>query len=192
MILRIISYKEFMRTCPAMSLTRIDWRASVSKKIALVTMLLMILTVSSSEATDQNSIIGFWSTPDKDALFEIYKCGQLYCGKIYSLQEPYYPSTDKKRAGKPKVDNHNPNPALRNRTLVGMQFMLGFQYEGDNSWAGMIYNPEDGKTYNCKLSMAEDGRLKVRGYVVLPLLGKSQFWTRQDKHVDSGSAYRSP
>jgi uncharacterized protein (DUF2147 family) len=138
----------------------------------------IILTAAPAGAVDADSVIGFWNTQDHDALFEIYRCGSLYCGRISSLEEPNYPLTDKLMPGMPKVDRHNPNPALRNRTLVGLPLIFGFHYEGDNSWQGKIYNPENGETYRCNFSMAGEDRLKVRGYIGIPLLGRTQTWTR--------------
>ena len=116
----------------------------MSGRITLFVLFLIMLTAAPAGAVDADSVIGFWNTQDNDALFEIYACGSLYCGKISSLEEPNYPPTDKQMPGKPKVDSNNPDPALRNRPLVGLPLIFGFHYEGDNSWKGMIYNPEDG------------------------------------------------
>ena len=146
--------------------------------VFFVLFLIMLMAAAPAGAVVADSVIGFWNTPDHDALFEIYRCGSLYCGKISSLEEPDYPPTDKQMPGKPKVDRNNPNPALRNRTLVGLPLISGFHYEGDNSWSGMIYNPEDGSTYKCNFSMAGENRLNVRGYIGIPLLGRTQIWTR--------------
>ena len=151
----------------------------MSRSIEHLVLFLIILTAVPAWAADSDSVAGFWNTQDNDALFEIYRCGSLYCGRILSLEEPNYPPTDKQMPGRPKVDRHNPDPALRNRTLVGLPLILGFHYEGDNSWHGRIYNPEDGKTYRCNFSMAGEDRLKVRGYIGIPLLGRTQIWTRR-------------
>jgi uncharacterized protein (DUF2147 family) len=150
----------------------------MSRSIAHLVLFSIILTAAPAGAVDADSVIGFWNTQDHDALFEIYRCGSLYCGRISSLEEPNYPRTDKLMPGRPKVDRHNPNPALRNRTLVGLPLIFGFHYEGDNSWQGKIYNPENGETYRCNFSMTGEDRLKVRGYIGIPLLGRTQTWTR--------------
>lgn len=154
---------------------------TMSGRIALLVLFLTVLMAAPAGAVDADSVIGFWNTQDNDALFEIYRCGSLYCGRISRLEEPNYPPTDKHMPGRPKVDSHNPDPALRNRTLVGLPLISGFHYEGDSSWKGMIYNPEDGQTYRCNFSMAGENRLNVRGYIGIPLLGRTQTWTRADK-----------
>jgi uncharacterized protein (DUF2147 family) len=150
----------------------------MQKTIALLALSFVIAIACPAGAVGPDSIIGRWTTPDKTAQFEIYGCGSLYCGKIAWLREPDYPPADKKMPGRPKVDGNNPDPALRSRTLSGLPFISGFRYEGDNSWRGMIYNPEDGRTYRCIFSTAGDNQLKVRGYIGIPLLGQTQTWTR--------------
>jgi len=55
----------------------------------------------------------------------------------------------------------------------------GFRYTGDNLWeGGRIYNPEDGRKYRCKLWLDGENRLKLRGYVGMSLLGKTETWIR--------------
>jgi len=37
-------------------------------------------------------------------------------------------------------------------------------------------DPENGKDYKCRITIADDGTLKVRGYIGLPALGRTQTW----------------
>ena len=140
--------------------------------------ILAVLWTASLAWAEADSIIGIWNESNNDAQFEIYKCASLYCGKIHSLREPNEPPPDRSTPGHPKTDSKNPDPGLRNRPLVGMPFMSGFEYQGQNTWKGKIYNLEDGKTYNCRLSLAGANLLQVRGYVGIPLLGETVTWTR--------------
>ncbi|MFZ2448705.1 MAG: DUF2147 domain-containing protein [Syntrophobacteraceae bacterium] len=139
-----------------------------------------------------DAMLGLWITEERDARFEIYKCGIDYCGRISRLREPYYPPTDKRGlGGLLKMDRRNPDPALRNRPLLGLTIFEGFRYEGGNTWRGRVYNPEDGKTYKCRFSLSDNGdRLKVRGYIGVVLLGRTQTWTRQpaDARLSDGGA----
>jgi uncharacterized protein (DUF2147 family) len=53
------------------------------------------------------------------------------------------------------------------------------RHSGAGNWEdGKIYNPDDGKEYKAVMSMQQDGSLRVRAYVFLPLLGSTQVWTR--------------
>lgn len=82
-------------------------------------------------------------------------------------------------AGKPKNDRGNPDPNLRDRPIVGLQFMRDFVYAGDKTWVdGKIYDPESGKTYKCKMTLVDDKHLEVRGFVGISLLGRTVVWTR--------------
>lgn len=45
---------------------------------------------------------------------------------------------------------------------------------------GTIYDPRNGKTYECEVTLEYDGTLEVRGYVGLPLYGKTVVWTRAE------------
>jgi uncharacterized protein (DUF2147 family) len=40
---------------------------------------------------------------------------------------------------------------------------------------------DEGRVYRCRIALLEDGRkLEVRGYIGIPLLGKSQTWVRKE------------
>ena len=128
----------------------------------------LLLVTSSILAAD---IVGLWDAGESHV--EIYSCGDLLCGRIAELDEPL----DKE--GKPKLDDNNPDPALRSRTILGMDLIAGFSRAGKRKWEdGTIYDPRDGKTYKCVMKLQRDGTLKVRGYVGVPLLGKTVVWTR--------------
>jgi len=127
-------------------------------------------------AADGEGILGLWYTEEKDCKVEIFK----YCGRIVWLKDPLYPADDDMgMAGRPVVDRENPNPALRSRPVMGLQLMEGFAYMGENTWQnGTIYDPERGKTYKCKLILSAPNRLDVRGFVGIPLFGRTSHWTR--------------
>jgi len=52
--------------------------------------------------------------------------------------------------------------------------------DGDGEWSGgTIYDPNNGKTYSCKLKLTGPDTLKVRGYIGISLIGRSETWKRQ-------------
>ena len=64
--------------------------------------------------------------------------------------------------------------------MQGLTILEGFSYQEENLWSGgTIYDPNSGKTYKCKLSLNDDGTLKVRGYVGVSLFGRTEVWKRQ-------------
>ena len=115
-------------------------------------------------------IVGLWDTGESQV--EIYSCEELLCGRIAALDEPL------DEDGNEKLDENNPDPALRARPIIGMDLIAGFSRAGKRKWEdGAIYDPRDGKTYKCVMTLQRDGTLKVRGYVGIPLLGKTVVWT---------------
>ena len=77
------------------------------------------------------------------------------------------------------VDFKNPDSALRTRPLLRLRILHGLHRVGVRTWEhGTIYNPDDGSKYNALMSIRADGTLRVRAYVLLPIFGKTLFWTR--------------
>jgi uncharacterized protein (DUF2147 family) len=69
----------------------------------------------------------------------------------------------------------------RNQPVEGMVIMWGVKKDGDQWQGGQILDPNNGKTYKVKLSLKEDGqKLDVRGYIGMPMLGRTQTWIRKD------------
>jgi uncharacterized protein (DUF2147 family) len=102
---------------------------------------------------------GIWAMSDGKVTVKVDDCGGNLCARIVDLKEPI-----SKIDGKPKVDRENPDPAKRNRPLIGLSILIGMKPTGDNFWKGAIYNPDDGKTYSA--TVRYDGRsMKVKGCV---------------------------
>ncbi len=165
------------------------------KRAVFVLWLGFLLLASFALAADGDKIVGLWSTPEKDCKIEIFRSGSKYYGRIVWLKEPLYPADDDRgMAGRPIADCENPNPGLRSRPLIGLRLMEGFSYVGRNVWGkGTIYNPDNGKTYRCKITLSARDRLEVRGFIGVPLLGATSVWTRQaEKSVVTGVIPATP
>ena len=136
-----------------------------------------VCSVSTVSAVEDDAILGFWITQGGDARVEVFKRGTQYFAKIVGLREPVYmPGEEKGMDGKARMDLKNRDRMLRNRPMLGLEIMGGFEF-GDGKWTGgRIYDPMDGKTYRCKLSLETDGTLKVRGYVGVSWLGRTSVW----------------
>jgi uncharacterized protein (DUF2147 family) len=78
----------------------------------------------------------------------------------------------------PVRDIHNPDPKLRGRSTVGIMIIWGLVYDDGEYSSGYVYNPRDGKTYRLKAELIQSDTLRIRGYLAIPLLGKSQVWKR--------------
>jgi uncharacterized protein (DUF2147 family) len=117
-------------------------------------------------------VVGKWKLSDGSAIVEVYQNGDVYNGKIVWLQNPT------EADGSPAVDNNNPDAKLRSRQLIGLN-MLSDLKKGDGEYSGgSIYDPGNGKTYNCSMKVEGDV-LKVRGSLdKRGLLGRTMDWFR--------------
>lgn len=65
--------------------------------------------------------------------------------------------------------------------IVGLVILSGLKKDGDAYAGGQILDPDNGKVYRSKLQLIDGGKkLSVRGYIGMPLLGRSQTWVRQE------------
>jgi uncharacterized protein (DUF2147 family) len=60
---------------------------------------------------------------------------------------------------------------------IGQQVFFDMKPNGENTWAGSAFNPEDGKTYTGKMTLSGD-RLVTAGCVLGGLICKSYTWAR--------------
>lgn len=139
-------------------------------------LLLLVSTLSFVDGSDNpDALNGRWLSQKKRNQVQIYRQGNRHYGKLVWMLEPNESATDR-----PKCDRLNPNEALRARPLVGINIMSDLQYKGDNVWSGgQIYNPEDGKTYGCELTLRDANTMDVHAYMLgMKMLGKTITWTR--------------
>ncbi|MDB5629129.1 MAG: hypothetical protein JWQ51_1469 [Tardiphaga sp.] len=136
--------------------------------IALLGTLLLVTTASAQVPAEPT---GVWQTQAGDARVKVSKCGAGLCGVIVSIRDKIDPAT-----GKPAVDDKNPNPALKDRPMVGVSLFSSMRPVGLNKWSGTIYNADDGNSYASNISVAGPDRLRVEGCVG-PICG-GETWTR--------------
>jgi uncharacterized protein (DUF2147 family) len=124
-----------------------------------------------------DAVFGLWRSESGAAVVEIAPCGAQACGTVVALREPLDAN------GAPKTDVRNEDRALRDRRVCGLRLLSGFDRQGAGVWKdGEIYNAEDGKTYSAQMTVEGDS-LRLRGYVGVPLFGKTQVWTRETPAV---------
>lgn len=117
-------------------------------------------------------VVGKWKLEDGTAIVEVYKAGDSYNGKIVWLLHPT------EGDGTPAVDKNNPDSKLRSRQLIGLNMLSDLKKTGTEYSGGSIYDPGNGKTYNCSMKV-EGNVLKVRGSLdKRGLLGRTMDWFR--------------
>ena len=138
----------------------------------IFSMIFMLMPLAAAFAQD---VIGKWKLEDGSAIVEVYKNGDAFNGKIVWLNNPNGPD------GKPATDRNNPDSNLRSRQLMGLNMLSGLKASNGEYSGGKIYDPGNGKTYNC--SMKVEGKvLKVRGSLDKKgLIGRTMDWFRVEE-----------
>jgi len=129
-------------------------------------------------ASEGDAILGHWYTAGEITKLEIYREEDRYFGRIVWLAEPTYPEDDPD-AHQPRRDRENPDPDLQDVPIIGLEFIYDLEYTGNGRYRnGRIYNPDNGKTYRCNVQLEGPDELRLRGYIGLPALGRSETWHR--------------
>lgn len=143
----------------------------MSKKSVLIILFLAAFSLNAL-AQKADAILGTWVNPNGQDHILIYKKGNKYFGKLDWIK---FPNDEQ---GKPKTDKNNPDDALKSRPELGLELLKDFTFDGEDVYEdGTIYDPKNGKTYSCKMTI-EGNSLKIRGYIGISLFGRSETWTR--------------
>jgi len=143
-------------------------------KLAFVLPMLLL----ASNALAQASVTGRWTTIDDEtgkpkSVVRIWEEG----GKLYGKIEKLFRAPDE-----------DPNPKcvecdgeLKDQPIIGMTILRDLEKDDDEWSGGTVLDPKNGKTYSCKVALEDGGKkLKVRGYLGISLLGRTQHWVRAD------------
>jgi uncharacterized protein (DUF2147 family) len=143
--------------------------ALASSAAALVLVILTAAAASASAATP----IGLWYAEGGAARVAIEPCGAELCGRVVWLRSPFDEDGCELR------DRYNPDPGLRGRPLLGLEVLYGLSRQSDGTWrGGRVYDPTSGNTYTCLASLEGNDRLRLRGYLGIPLIGRTTTWRR--------------
>ncbi len=127
---------------------------------------------------DDASPIGLWKNIDDKtgkpkALIRVTETNGVLQGQIEKLfREP----------GEDQAPNcEKCQDARKGKPVIGMVIMSNLKKDGDEYNGGQILDPDNGETYKCKLHLTDGGKkLSMRGYIGVPMLGRSQVWVRQE------------
>jgi len=122
---------------------------------------------------------GEWRTADGRANVRIDDCNGTLWGIISWEKEP---------GG---VDSYNPVPAERTRPTLGLHVLLAMKPTKPGLWQGEVYNAENGKTYDSRISLISPDVLRIEGCVLGFLCG-GENWTRVKTAEVVPSPQRSP
>jgi uncharacterized protein (DUF2147 family) len=70
---------------------------------------------------------------------------------------------------------------LKDKQILGMTMLTNLRQDGDEYTGGEILDAKNGQVYKSKVKVIEGGKkLSVRGYIGIPLIGRSQVWVREE------------
>ena len=119
---------------------------------------------------------GLWSRTNDagETHIRIAPSGSVFTGTIEWMENP-------------RNDTENPDPALQDRPLVGVQIFNDMAQVSDVKWEGSLYNPEDGNTYEGSLTVIDANTLELEGCVriiIFPICD-SDTWTMVPMNVSN-------
>ena len=119
------------------------------------------------------SFVGKWLTSSKQGVVEIYDCGGTLCGRVVGLKH------NRDANGTPWHDEYNPDPEARNRPVCGSLVFRNLQWNDQRAtWAGRLYDAENGKEYEGRLTTERPGEMHLRGSLIhFSWLSETVVWT---------------
>lgn len=137
------------------------------KNLLFIFILLQILPISAQ------SVLGKWKTIDDEtgeekSIVEIFeKDGKIF-GKVIEVLRPQ--DKNKKCTLCEGQDKDKP--------IVGLIVIKGLAKKNNEFKDGKILDPKTGKLYQCIIKLLEKNKLSVRGYIGIPMMGRTQNWVR--------------
>jgi uncharacterized protein (DUF2147 family) len=139
--------------------------------------LALLASLMAGSAWAQTTPVGLWKTIDdktksERALVRITESGGVMSGRIEKLL-----AAD----AKPDATCDKCSDDRKDKPIVGMEIVRGVKKaEAENTWdGGTILDSAEGKVYKVRMQAADSGKkLEVRGYVGMPMLGRTQTWVR--------------
>ncbi len=142
------------------------------KKLTFIFAILFISNLAFAQDITQ----GTWYNAEKTSKIQFYKQGDKLFGKVVWLKEPI-----DKETGKPRLDKNNSEEKLRSKPLMGLVFLKNFVADGPKAWEdGEIYDPNNGKTYSCKMTITSPTTIDARGYIGISIIGRTTKFTKAD------------
>lgn len=133
-------------------------------KTLALTAAVALLTFSAAQAQAPTGPTGTWLTASGNLEVKVAPCGPALCGTVVRVLA--------------RNSMSKPGAAMASSEGVGLKILTGLMPRKDGIWVGKIYNRENGKTYDCRISMASRDQMELRAYLGVPALGKSQMWKR--------------
>ena len=143
-----------------------------------IALLALLAALCAGAAAQGSTPAGLWKTfsdrtGQPDALVRIVEVNGVFEGTVQRVFSPPAPSAN------PLCEDCSGE--FKDQPIVGLRILRGLRRDGDEFSGGEILDPDDGKLYRCTTRVIEEGRkLELRGYIGIPLFGRTQVWERQE------------
>jgi uncharacterized protein (DUF2147 family) len=141
--------------------------------------LFLTTPLSSAQSSSRSTPVGRWRTVDDatntaKSIIVIWEEDGKLNGRIEKLLEP---------------DPRYPDPRcvrcdgeFKDRPVIGLRILWNLRPDGERWTGGKVLDPNNGKTYRCFVVVEDGGnRLRVRGFIGSSLVGRTQYWLREDE-----------
>ena len=139
-------------------------------KSIVFTVLILCFSLYSAKA---QSVFGKWQSIDSEtgkaeAIIEIYKEKNKAYAKVVDILNP----DDRDKICIYCKDKNKDKP------ILGMIIVDGLKENGDVWSGGKILDPKNGNYYKCYITLVNNSKLKLRGYIGISLFGRTEYWNK--------------
>jgi uncharacterized protein (DUF2147 family) len=107
--------------------------------------------------TNAQELKGLWLTTNGESIVQIYKADNgLYQGRLVWTAD---------QSGTAK-------------SYHGSMILVDFAQTNTTVFKGRVSDPEKQRVYSCTITMKSEDALDLRGYIGIPLFGRTEYWTR--------------
>lgn len=150
---------------------------SLIRRSALLVGLALMSPASFAQTPQTEPIVGNWKTIDDKtnqpkSIIRIELVDQKLQGTVIKI---FTAPGDRPDPVCEQCKDHR-----KDKPVIGMTIMSGLKKTSSTLWeGGEILDPNNGSIYKVKLNLDADAKvLNVRGYVGVPMIGRSQTWIR--------------
>lgn len=138
-------------------------------KISIVAATFFLLMVTGVHG----QVTGMWRVVDDEdgvekSIVEIFEKNNAYYGRVVKILET------SKRTHCEKCHGD-----LKGKPLTGMIILYDLEKTSNGGKNGKIIDPSSGKIFSCNIELQAPDKLKLRGYLGMPTVGKTSYWYRQ-------------
>lgn len=129
----------------------------------------ILLAIPPGARAEQRTPVGQWLTENGGGVIAIAPRDGLLYGRIVGLMKLEPGET-------PPLDHQG-------RPRCGLEIIHGLKQDPPGEWFGKITNPEDGRVWDVRVTLDDAGNLRLRGFLLISLLGATQVWTPYQGHL---------